>query len=161
MNMLTVENLIGLEFNGSFRRRMNRVLSFMDQRDKIKLEDSEYLAKFNEEHGCSDTEDAIENMRFDFQMWILKFDSIDGIFIAEAKDYWGVSGIVGNINGNDINFNKFYMVKMGGKFQGMREINYSGNISFYEREITAQGKYEISGTSSNFDGTWDMKSVSK
>ena len=161
MDMLTVENLIGVEFEGSFRRRMDRVLNFRNLRDKVKIDNPEYLDKFDKENGCSDTEDAIDNRKFDFQMRILKFNSESGLFIAEAKDYFGVSGIVGNIKEDNINFNKLYPVKREGKTLGMREICYNGNISFYEKEITAEGEYKISGISDNYNGTWNMKSVSK
>ena len=107
----------------------------------------------------------IENVFLSFNS---SFIQVDNKIYCFGRNLYGQLGLGDYIDNKDepvenkyINFNKFYVVKMGGKFQGMREINYSGNISFYEREITAQGKYEISGTSSNFDGTWDMKSVSK
>ena len=107
--MWSVDELVGLEFKGFFQVNQEWRESIRKHRNKLKKESPEHLAEYDKAHiGISDTEDSLCHRPIDFKIKMLRYKPDSGLFIAEGHDFFGESGLVGEIINNEIKFIKIY-----------------------------------------------------
>jgi hypothetical protein len=157
--MITEKELVGLKFNGVFQKRAERIEEFRQWREEVRREQGEErLAQFDREFGSSETSLGPANSPNNFELLIMAYDPITGLFQARANDHYGDSVMAGNLKENEIKFMKIYEDK--------RQIEYEGNIWRMRKDTTCfygEGKYFMHRThiSDEHNGTWSMKSIQR
>ncbi|MEK6955307.1 MAG: hypothetical protein AABW52_01475 [Nanoarchaeota archaeon] len=134
--MFTKEQLIGLALNGYFKKSQNEML----REDSDKLDDAEVEVYIRRRDQIEDT--LTEKYRFDVR--VLDYDSKSKIFIARGRDFFGDSGLVGTIYGNDITFTKIYAgeITLPEDVTRIPQIHYEGKIIQDERKLIFSGAYQ-------------------
>lgn len=155
--MFTVDELVGLEFQGFFQRDIEQINLKRQAREKIKREHPEDLATYDELHHTSDNQDSPEDRKYKFDIKILDYNPSSGLFIAKGWDFYGDSGLVGEILAGKINFKKIYagiapsIPDISSRFNS---ISYEGTITKPDAIITCGGSYDPGVVA--YRGTWRL-----
>lgn len=176
------EDLENLRFEGTFRRNLRFVKKDLAQLDKSIARSGETGESAELRRGF--LEDLDE---YTFSMYIFRFNQTNGLFVAEAEDQFGHSGIVGRLlmRGEDIadrefpysprpfvdnmQFIKSYIVESpetipahnphAVEYLSFRRIFYLGTLVKSTEGFVARGKYFPAGSNSSMSGLWEMNSV--
>ncbi len=159
--MLNIGDVVGITFKGFFQRRADMIEKSKEQRKKLKKEHSENLILYDAQTGSSDEKDAISDRNYNFEITILEYNPVSGFFVAKGKDFFGDSGLVGEIKRGEIKFRKIYAGKNPSEWSRFLEINYFGRIEKPDNVITIGGSYEPSNSNENYYGTWRLDSIPK
>ena len=156
-----IEDLVGREFHGFFQRSPELVLESRRYREKLKVDHPDLISQYDEFHGSLDLQDAAIDRKYDFYMKVLEFDPKSGLFIAKGNDVLGVSGLVGEVKGREIEFTKTYVGPKSpdvllGRF---RTIQYLGEISKVGYELRLIGTYIPGKGITNYSGIWHLISL--
>ena len=98
-------------------------------------------------------------------MHVYEFNSSSGLFLAEGSDSYGVSGLIGGIEDDRIQFKKVYVGSQpecpGDWIGRFNEIEFTGIIRKPDSGVTIGGAYHPIGSNETYDGNWRLDSVSK
>ncbi|MDO8642390.1 MAG: hypothetical protein Q7R76_02245 [Candidatus Woesearchaeota archaeon] len=153
--MFQRDDLVGLTLSGFFHRD-SELIRASEEFDAGRFKDDPTgLARRQETN-------AVNNRTYTFNVWVLEYDPTSGLFIAQGKDVFGDSGLVGTIEGTKIEFTKLYRgrVKLPeelGRLDVSRftEIKYDGTIHKPDGTISSFGVYQP-GQAQNYRGRWQL-----
>jgi len=111
----------------------------------------------------------IKDKKYQFDLWVFHVDDETGLFLAEGKDHFGNSAIVGVEEADNIKFQKIYRktnpkrnimnpATFHDDYVNFKFIDYYGIILSKKDKIEAGGVYTTRGEDKK-DGFWHVESV--